>query len=479
MANKLDFITALGDSARKGTRNFLSDVMENVGAKKQKNFVNVFNKKTRNLAESKTFGNRGLDILGDITRPTVSSNALIGAGVGGLGGVIGAPGTEDENIMGKKTYKSPGLMGRLSSGLTGALMGGGLGAGLGMYNLHSLAKAVAKGEDLPAGVASRFMKNLSNDERRNLISTAATQIDPKVLNKLKNNPAKKVFKPKDWLHPQNIAQRKNAIALDLQKVIDDERNDMSYGKTVESQYRQNLLQSLFGRSNPSTISPEDIARVSANYAGADKNKFTALSKLLDPDLRTHFGGITNIAKERASRGLGEQAVDYGLLGTAAGGALGGPISAAAGAAGGGLLALGSNLIRRLQGTTDPIARKAILHELENVKFKLGKKGAAPLDVAWRNAGLAGDINNQLASIGGNRRSLMDIPLTGTNLVKATGLATALGLGGYGATNVGGAIGTGAGSLYGNLTNPSTPKLMRTHPTGVNLHKPYGPGMMQS
>ena len=98
---------------------------------------------SRAKAYSGELGIANINTIKDLLLSGGRSAGIAGGLGGGALGFATAPGTEEENLLGIKKYRGPTLSDRIQNALLYGGIGGAAGAGLGAYNLRSLAKEIS------------------------------------------------------------------------------------------------------------------------------------------------------------------------------------------------------------------------------------------------------------------------------------------------------------------------------------------------
>ena len=477
----------------KGSLNFISALAEGLQGK-QRNAINALTAheqaamdkavkaRIMALANSKQFANRGINIIDDLGSQSVLPNAMSGAGAGGLAGALTAPGTESENMMGKKTYTGPSLGDRLSYGLTGALMGGGLGAGYGLNKSNTLAKLIASGnKDLPPGAINEFLAGVSGKQKKQLLDEAARNVNPAMAAQLASGKPKQHVKG-DWLSDDAVklrtAETKSKIHNLLRTRAEDPGQFYGMFKSTNSGVVDDALGNLLGVSGKDldNIVAADIDRVAANIAIKGKGQYNTIQNLTSDDTlrqvkkqyNINRGNVTNeqaeVDGEYASKLLGMGGVGTGMatgatagsmllpgVGTAIGGAAGGVLGGIAGASGGKRL---GEYLSRLKNNVIP--SKSILKDsvsdLHNLTMKgTGKLKGAPNVYSKARKSVGWDAAQGMSDVNGLTRK-------GKEKAEGVGLGAAIGLPvvatGLGAGAVGGSLLWGnSGNSQGQKSNP--------------------------
>ena len=418
MANKgYRILSSLGEALAGKDRNILDNMLHAMKPGHISKFESALGKNLKPLAESRRFVNRGINVLDDLKSSAVAPSALAGAGIGGAAGFLGAPGTESENLMGKTTYKGPGLAGRLSAGLTGAFLGGGLGAGYGLHKLDNLAKTVAKGGDLPPGVLSQFLEGITSREKRDLYRNAVGAVDPNLLNKsVAKGKVKNVGQniTKDYMHPLNIKDRALKLQTQLANLADEVRNS-PYRHTALSLHNQELLNRLVGKNiDVNKLSPAEIEAAAMNLARRAPNQIRAIEALLDVNNRNAVANtlqtqLDNMYKLREQGLRSMLTTPLGMLGTYAGGAPGGALGLGVGAIAPKILNAFTKEYGRLPTKLEARALNKLLDT--NQLVNIAKKGknvtkVKSLEDLYNDLGLGGISPDILAQLGKPREGLL-------------------------------------------------------------------------
>lgn len=438
------FLAAVGENAGDSVRRLIGSTEDAVQAKLDKHLQSQI----KNLAKNRQLANRGVGVIADLGSNQAVTNMGVGAGVGGLGGFLTAPGSESENMMGKTTYKSPTISDRLSGGLTGAVLGAGAGGAYSLGRLNSLAKQVAKStDDMAPGVLSEFLGNISSGEQKALLRNAALKADPNFARRLALGKKGKGLGTVagDWLHQDAVAGRAARLEANINALQARRNASNRWFQTAEDAHTDELLKQLLGSNTDlRKINPAQIQARARQLAELSPSKYKAFVALSD---------VNNVDAMMANinKAVQEQQGEYANALMAGGAGLGGTIGSIAGLVTGNPalapagVGLGSALGRltagdkftRFAGRYLPTqkAREAVFKALEDTR--LGKK--LTYDQARRAAGLVTEkglapIPQSMSELGRMRLSPMEALQTPVGTVAGTGAGLAglggLGLGGY-------------------------------------------------
>lgn len=365
------------------------------------------------LANSRRFANRGVGAINDLRLPQVAGGTLAGSGVGGVGGFLAAPGTDNENIMGKKSYKGPSLGDRLNYALSGALAGGGIGAGVGVKRLDDLAKLIAKGKDIPPGAVEEFLQGVSTNQRRNILSTAVAKQDPTVAAMLTSGakiPKSKAGKTvaqgvADWTAgaPQRAAEVENNLRRLILRRKQLEENNIFKGP--EHRAISALIDAAMGGAkNIDEIGNSDIANQAAYIAKHKKKDYNPTNYLLsEPGVESMLANIRRTGANAADEGAAGYEASLGKKTTAAGGITGATVGALAGLPLGPLGVIPGAILGGIGGS---FGGNALTHSLSKGVANVVQK-VNPAELPWyaetaRDALNRMKIKNNIAGITGGK-----------------------------------------------------------------------------
>lgn len=431
----LRYISALAEGLQGKSRNAVNALDVHMQAKLDKKVK----EELMALAKSKQFANRGVNIIDDVASKSVAPSAMGGAGIGGLGGFLTAPGTESENLMGKKSYTGPSLGDRLSYGLSGALMGGGVGAGVGLSKVNNLAKAIASGrKDLPPGMIGEFLETVGAKEQRNMLNRSARAVDPNLAARMAKGQGKQRVKT-DWAHVDSVKSRASELENKIRRILSQAPEEGMY-----ADLNANVVDHVLGRTLGTTksvknMSAQELTQLTQAVAGSNRKRFNIIDTMLSD---TNIAGIQQAAMKGKNIGadLSQDEAGGGLssiLGIAGGfaGSGAGPLGTMAGmglgsAAGKKTQQAGRGLMNWFNPGGTPQIRKEVSKALDNYAIQ-GLKGK-------QNKGVSATFGELKDTMSGGPISQVH-PIEGvghlTNKGKDTyktlaagGLAGALGLG---------------------------------------------------
>ena len=397
--NTYRFISGIGESLAGKSKNYFDKVLHMVDPAKQGKLEKALELGTRGLAKHRMVANRGLGIIDDLASAHVAPSSLAGAGVGSVGGFLMAPGSEHENMMGKTTYKGPGLVGRLQGALTGGLIGGGVGAGYGLNKLNTLAKTIAHGKDLPPGVVTQFLEGLGDRERRAIVNKAVGQVDPKLLNKasLKNGP---VIDVKAFMNPVNIANRKvettNAVNNLRNQVLQIEQS--SHKHTPEGLLKRHVLEQLFGTKDLNSLSPQ-VMEAKVTALASDPKLYNNAKALLAPNvLNRASSNYANAIAEGKAEAAANATADWAGMGLITGGLVnpftgGLPLGTVAGGGIGAAFGRGVQMFKNRFGRLPTEAEVRILEAMAE------KSSRIPVKMPKGNRVVDSSLNDILGNLG--------------------------------------------------------------------------------
>lgn len=142
-------LSSFGDSARRAWSGIDSGFLK--GQKYDKRLADIIGNRAATMS-----GKVNPAVLKELLARGGASTVLPGAAVGAGLGFLGAPSTEEENLLGMTKRRNPGIGDRLQYALTGAGLGAAAGAGFGAYNMRNLAKHISEGGADP-GLIRQFV----------------------------------------------------------------------------------------------------------------------------------------------------------------------------------------------------------------------------------------------------------------------------------------------------------------------------------
>ena len=461
-----ELLSTLPDNLRKA----FSEHADNNGGKLSEAAL----KQLKTLAESRQFSNRGLNVVDDLSSNMVAPGGAAGMGVGGIGGFVAAPGTESENMMGKKTYTGPSLSDRIQYGIGGALAGGSVGAGIGMKNMDTLAKQVAKGRDLPPGAVMDFLQTIDPKQRKAVLLNAAAKTSPDLARQLRaTNPGKRVNKGGKHVAAwaDGLGARKIEIENDIRQLMlrrDRLHRTTNFMSPELSAVERALTVATGGNTPLNELTDAHVAQAAGTIAKYEENAYKASRYMIGNE---GMNAQLKATRGAAANGLEDAAEGYsdkmkaplsaiGASGGMAGGALlGSAIMPGAGTAIGGILgglsgglgghalsdAMGGGVAKMVQKYNPaemPGYTEALVEALKNVDPDVAKHLNLPKGMKGRRKDL---LNRTPLSRVQTDRSLIEPDIALTNRGREIRNLAGLGTAGLGAVGLASYLGKGGGS----------------------------------